>query len=170
MKSILLIVTATFAFFSCNSQGFLSISKQVEKRCVEIKSSWKGKSFHDIRVLLYTHGKLDFVSSGFDTLYILENYEVVNGNYHSTIWNRKGSLSYTYNKGNFDFFEENMYTNYTVQLFEKWDTATIRIEEKLNGNMQPRQYIIGARIVQENNKVKIDCIKFKDFFNSQRDR
>ena len=169
MKSILFISIMVCIFFPCASQNFISISKQVEKKCIG-KSNWKGQSFHDLRTRLYNEGRLGFVSSDFDTLYILESYEIESGSYTGKIWNRKGDLNYIYNKNSFQFDQQKLFTDYTIQLIQRWDTATVRTEESLNTKSISEKYITGIKVIMENQKIRIDCIKFKEFFNLERDR
>lgn len=169
MKSILFI-TIVVSFFSCTPKGFISVSKQVEKKCVGEKSKWKGESFHSLRTKLYNEGRLNFISSDFDTLYILETYEIESGIYMGRIWNRKEALSYTYNKNSFSFDQQKIFTTYTVQLVQNWDTAAIRKEESMNANNVPEKYINGTRVFLSNTKTEIECIRFKEFFKLERDR
>ena len=133
MKLALFVLLIIFtSFSSCSQKGFVSISKQIEKRCTDVKGKWKGTTFHELRTKLYNEGRLNFVNSDFDTLYLLESYEVESGTYVSRIWNKNDVLNYTYNRGNFSFDQQKWFTDYTVQLVQKWDTATIRKEENVN--------------------------------------
>ncbi|WP_332001478.1 hypothetical protein [Chitinophaga sp.] len=146
------------------------MSKEIEKRCTGVKGKWKGTTFHELRTKLYNEGKLNFISSDFDTLYLLESYEIESGTYVSRIWNEKGSFNYTYNRNSFSFDQQKLFTDYTVQLVQKWDTATIRREESVNASSLPEKYINATRVFIANTKVKIECIKFKEFFKLERDR
>lgn len=157
-------------FFSCIPKGFISISKQVEKKCVGEKSKWEGESFHNLRIKLYNEGRLNFINSDFDTLYILETYEIESGTYIGRIWNRKGSLNYTYSKNIFSFDQQKLFTSCTVQLVQSWDTAAIRMEEKINASSLPEKYINGTKVFIANTKTQIECMKFKEFFKLERDR
>jgi hypothetical protein len=169
MKSVLFIAV-TFTFFSCTPKGFISVSKQVEKKCVGEGVKWKGESFHSLRTKLYNEGKLDFINSDFDTLYILETYEIESGTYIGRIWNRKDALNYSYSKSSFSFDQQKLFTTYTVQLVQNWDTAAIRMEEITNANKLPEKYITGNRVFIVNAKTEIECIKFKEFLKLERDR
>lgn len=168
MKSILFIAVSV-VIFSCTTKGFISISKQVEKKCVGEKGKWKGESFHNLRTKLYSEGKLNFINSDFDTLYLLEAYEIESGTYSGRIWNRKGALNYTCNKNIFSFDQQKLFTAYTIQLVQTWDTTAIRIEEKINATSLPEKYINGTRVFIINTKTQIECIKFKEFFELERD-
>lgn len=169
MKSVLFIVL-TFTFFSCTPKGFKSVSKQVEKKCIGERNKWGGESFHSLRTKLYNDGKLNFINFDFDTLYILESYEIESGNYMGRIWNRRGTLNYTYNKNSFSFDQQKLFTNHTVQLIQNWDTAAIRNEESINANKLPEKNINATRVFITNKKSEIECIKFKEFFKLERDR
>ena len=169
MKSILFITVAV-VFVSCTPKGFISVSKQVEKKCVGEKGKWKAESFHSLRTKLYNEGKLNFINSDFDTLYILETYEIESGTYAGRIWNRKDALNYTYNKNSFSFNQQKLFTDYTVQLIQNWDTVGIRMEGNINATNLPEKYINGTRVFIANAKTGIECIKFKEFFKLERDR
>jgi hypothetical protein len=170
MKSILFI-TLLVVFFSCTTpKGFISVSKQVEKKCGGERNKWKGETFHSLRTKLYNEGKLNFINPDFDTLYILETYEIESGVYTGRIWNRKGALNYNYYKNNFSFDQQNLFTAYTVQLIQNWDTSAIRMEESMNANNLPEKYIDGTKVHIVKTKTQIECIKFKEFFKLGRDR
>ncbi|WP_430899030.1 MULTISPECIES: hypothetical protein [unclassified Paraflavitalea] len=168
MKSILFIIISV-AFFSCAPKGFISISKQVEKKCVGENGKWKGDSFHILRTKLHNDGKLNFINSVFDTLYILETYEIESGTYTGRIWNGKSVLNYTYNRNTFSFEQQNLFTTYIVKLIQSWDTTAIRKEENINASILPEKYINGTRVFIANTKTQIECIKFKEFFKLERD-
>jgi len=168
MKSVLF-AAVIFAFCSCSPKGFVSISKEVEKKCVGKKGKWKGESFHSLRTKLYNDRKLNFISFNFDTLYILESYEIESGTYVGRIWNRKNALNYTYDKNSFSFNQQKLFTDYTIQLVQNWDTAAIRMEESVNANKLPEKYINGTKVLIANKKAEIECIKFKEFFKLERD-
>jgi hypothetical protein len=169
MKSILFIAVVV-TFFSCTPKGFISISEQVEKKSIGKRDIWKGESFHDLRTKLYRDGRLNFISSDFDTLYILESYESESGTYIGRIWNKDDALNYTYNRNSFSFDQQKLFTDYTVRLVQNWDTTEIRKEESMNANNLPEKYINATRVFIANAKTKIQCIKFKEFFKLERDR
>jgi len=126
--------------------------------------------FHDLWIKLYNDGKLDFLNKGFDTLYLLESYDVESGSYLGTIWNGKGTLNYSYNRGTFKVEPQHPFTAYTIQLIEKWDTVTLRNEERINAVKLPERNISGVRVIKQGTKMSIDCIGFKEFFRLDRDR
>ncbi|WP_440196672.1 hypothetical protein [Anaerocolumna jejuensis] len=135
-----------------------------------MKGRWKGTTFHELRTRLYNEGKLNFLESDFDTLYILENYEVETGTYISRIWNKRGGVSYVYNRNSFSSDREKLFTDYTVQLVQAWDTATIKREASINASTLPERYINATRLSLANAQTKIECITFKEFFELERDR
>jgi hypothetical protein len=170
MKLALFVSLIIFISPSCSQKGFIRVSKKIEKECTSVKGRRKGTSFHELRTKLYNEGKLNFINSNADTLYILETYEIESGTYLSSIWNRKDVLNYTYNRNIFSFDQQKLFTNYTVQLVQNWDTATIRKEESVNANSLPERYIYATRVSIANAKTKIECIKFREFFKLERDR
>ena len=169
MKLVLLILTSIFCVFHSYSQDFLIASKKIEKKCHEYHKKNR-QSFHKIRSLFYGQGKLDFLNPVFDTLYILEHFDIETGDYNSRIWNSKGALTYIFNKSEIKFLSEGLYTKFTIELIEKWDIPVIRNEEKINANLIPQIHIRGLRIVMKKKKIHIDCVKFKEVFNLERDR
>ena len=170
MKLVLFVSLIIFTSSSCSQKGFVSVSKKIEKECTSVKRKWKGTSFHELRTKLYNEGRLNFINSDFDTLYILESYEIESGTYVSRIWNKKDVLNYTYSRNSFSFDQQKLFTDYTIQLVQNWDTATIRKEENVNANSLPEKYINATRVFIANAKAKIECIKFKEFFKLERDR
>ncbi len=167
MKLVLVVSLVIFTF-SCTQKGFSVISKNIERKCTD--GNWKGISFHELRTKLYNKGRLNFVSSDNDTLFVLESYEIESGTYFSRIWNAKADLNYSYNNNSFSFDQPKLFTDYTLQLVQNWDTATIRNEESLNARSIPVKYINATRISIVNKEVFIECIKFKEFFKLERDR
>jgi hypothetical protein len=111
-----LFISLIFFLSSCSQKGFVSISKKIEKECTNVKGKWKGTTFHDLRTKLYSEGKLNFIKTDLDTLYILESYEIQDATCSGRIWNSKGVANYTYNRGVFTFEEEKLFTDYTVSL------------------------------------------------------
>lgn len=168
MKLLMLTLFSLTFLSSCSAQNFVATSKKVEKTCAN-KSVWKGKTFHNLRTELYNDGRIAFVESMLDTLYILESYAIEAGDYTGKIWNSKGSLSYNYLKGRFNY-PDKVFTDYTVRLVETWDTASIRKEEIENATSLPEKWIKATRIINQSGKVKIDCINFREFFKLERDR
>lgn len=156
--------------FSCATDEFLKISRKAELTCVSSKAKLKGKSFNNLRIQLYKCGKLNFINTALDTIYILESYDIENGIFASKIWNRVNDLNYTYSKNKFNFDQKMLFTDYTVKLIQNWDTTDIRKEEALNAHLIPEKYLTGIKIVFSKKHSVIECIKFKEFFKIERDR
>ena len=166
----LIFISLAFSFISCTPKGFVSVSKDVEEKCISPRNKWKGRSFHSLRVRLYDEGKLDFINSALDTLYMLETYEVESGTYAGRIWNSKNAINYTFVNNKFTFDKQDRFTAYTVRLVQNWDTAAIRKEESMNANMLPENYVNGTRVFIERTRAVVECVKFKEFFSLERDR
>ena len=155
---------------SCSTPDFISTSRKVEDKCVRKVSKWKGETFHDLRTKLYKMGRLNFINNKKDTLFFLESYEVEGGVYFGRIWNRKGKVEYKYNRGEFDFDNAKAFTNFMIDVVQRWDTVQIRNEERLNGNQLPERSVKAVKIINDSSRVKFDCILFKNFFQLERDR
>lgn len=170
MKAIAFtILIVIFSSSSCASQNFIAISKKIGQNCEGNKGGSRSTTFHDIRLKLFNEGKLPFLKNGFDTLYLLESYEIESGLYAGLIWNSHGTLNYTYHKGYLGFPDQKNYTLYTIGLIEKWDTTMIKAEEKSAIEL-PQKYITGICLVKQNGDISIRCVRFKEFFNLERDR
>jgi len=165
---LLAFIFMTFNFYSCLSQNFTTLSKQIEKTC-HPNFKPKGISFRELRLQLYDSGKLNFINPKQDTLFFLESHDI-QGGYNGRIWNKKDIVQYDYNSRKGFTFDNKvkMFTDYTIKLIQTWDTLAIREEEKLYGNINPEIFISGSRIIIGDKGV-IDCIIFKQFFNPKRD-
>lgn len=163
MKLLLFACIIICPFFSCSSQNFLYLSKQIDKKC-RLKPNPKVLNFHDLRKILYKDRKLDLFDKGSDTLYILESHSAQDGIYRSKIWNHNGNIEFVYSKSGFRFDEQQIFTDYTIRLIQAWDTSTIRKEEKLYSNFIPVRFIWGIRVIRGKKNI-IECITFKEFFN-----
>ncbi|MGB4844043.1 MAG: hypothetical protein WBP16_06245 [Ferruginibacter sp.] len=118
---------------------------------------------------LYNNDKLGFINYNQDTLYVIESYDIQDGSYRGRLWNRKGALQYEYfPKSGFNFNEDKLFTKYTIELVQKWDIASIREEERLYSDIIPVHFIYSSKITF-GKQSKVDCFKFKEFFNSKRD-
>lgn len=144
----------------------LAISKQQLKEKLRSKVE---DPFNDIRMKLIESDHLnDFQNC--DTLFFLETYEYESGTFYGRIWNLKTSLDYTYHQGKFSFGKNDVFTSYACELVEKWDIKTIRKEEKENSTMINPFFINGSRVILKENKIKVDCIGFDEFFLLERDK
>lgn len=104
-----------------------------------------------------------------DTIFLLE-LPGIQGDYHYTFWNRVDTISYANNTGTFKLINEPSFTEYMMRLVSMWDIQGIKEAEKNNLNLFPSEIIYATRIIFRNNKYRIDCIRFGDFFNFERDR
>jgi hypothetical protein len=159
-----------FFLSSCSQRGFVSLSKKIENECTSVKRKWAGTTFHELRAKLYNEGMLNFMNADMDTLYIMERYDIESATFSGRIWNRKGVLNYTYDRRSFSFDEQKLFTDYTVQLVQDWNTVVIRMEESTNAHSIPEHNINASRVFITKGKNRIDCILFKEFFKLERDR
>jgi len=164
---LLLITTILLESNSCSAQNFIDISRQLEKKTSKAINT-KTVSFHDLRVALLKSGWLNFIDFTKDTLYILESYDIQDGSYISRLWTRKSIIQYKYTKDGFDFNQKKLFTKFTIQLIQNWDTISIRKEEMLYSSSLPVYTIYGARIIFGSIPL-IAYIRFKEFFYSKRD-
>jgi len=94
-----------------------------------------------------------------DTIYILELYGL-QGELRVTIWNKSSLISYecqSLNKIN-----EPKFQNYMMRLVESWNIEKL-IKEGENDTFIPQYWIYVSRVIIKNNRVKIDCDRFKEF-------
>jgi hypothetical protein len=109
-----------------------------------------------------------------DTIFTLATTDIT-GDVTFMAWNKKDTVSYFRNyissTESTSFLQDvPCFTPYMVQLVSKWDTVSIRNEEKIrNKDTHRGQKIIANRIVFNNKKYKITTIKFRNFFDPKRD-
>ncbi|MBE9468057.1 MAG: hypothetical protein IMY72_07015 [Bacteroidetes bacterium] len=154
------------------SQDMLStISKKLYKCQLQIKPKEKDlkKSFHEIRIKIDSLNKFNSIKDA-DTIYFLESFGIEDGTFYGKIWNRNESIEYTYYRRKFNFNQKGIFTQYTCKLVEEWNILEICEEEKVNSTMTSPITIFGSRISFKKGKVKAKCIKFKEFYNFERDR
>lgn len=168
MKKTLLLIIITIIIISCStindSASFSTSLYRLQEKGKQCGINPKLSLSQRNEVLK----KLNFINYGNDTVYYIESYYIETGTTYSAIWTNNGKIEYkgqgkTVEIGN-DFFIKRLYT-----LIEKWDTATIKIEEKKSINMLGRGTIVGAKILLEKDKVNIQCVKFLEFFDVQKD-
>lgn len=150
---------------------FSKISKKLYRCQLKIKPKEKDLKgfFYEIRMKVDSLSK--FCSSeSTDTIFFLESFSVEDGTYYGKIWDKNNKIEYTYYDGNFDFSQKDIFTLYACGLLENWDLAAIRNEEKLNSTMTSPLTIFGSRAIIKKGKVETDCIRFKEFYNLERDR
>lgn len=104
-----------------------------------------------------------------DTIFLLE-LPGVQGDYYYTLWNRIDTISYSNNTGSFKLINEPLFSKYMMKLVSMWDIEGIKEEERTNLALLPSEVIYATKIIFRNNKYRIDCIRFGDFFNFERDR
>ncbi|WP_434501707.1 hypothetical protein [Prevotella sp.] len=95
-----------------------------------------------------------------DTIYIMELYGII-GELSVTIWNKSSSISYedqSLNKTN-----EPQFDNYMIRLVESWNIEKLINEGESHG-LLPQYWIYVSRVMIKNNRVKIECDRFKDFY------
>ena len=155
------------------SQDMLSkISKKLYKCQLKIKPKEKDlkSSFYEIRTKIDSLNKFNSIGD-IDTICFLESFDIENGTLYGKIWNSKNEgIEYTYYRGKFDFNQNDVFTRYTCKLIEEWDIPQLRKEEKVNSTMTNPLTIFGSKIFLKKGKVKAKCIKFKEFYNLERDR
>lgn len=82
------------------------------------------------------------------------------GELRVTIWNKSSLISYecqSLNKIN-----EPKFQNYMMRLVESWNIEKL-IKEGENDTFIPQYWIYVSRVIIINNRVKIDCDRFKEF-------
>jgi hypothetical protein len=81
MRLFQFIFLTSFFQYTCPAQNFVTISKTIQVHCEISKTKWKGETFHHVRVRLYKIRKLDLITHDFDTLYLMELYDIESGTY-----------------------------------------------------------------------------------------
>ena len=110
--------------------------------------------------------KFDY-SSRKDTIYILEMYGI-QGNVLVTIWNKSNILSFTNEQGYFISKKEHLFSKHIINLVSEWDISTIKKEETKHPIL-PNDLIYATRIIFNKKQYHIDCFKFNDFFNIEKE-
>ena len=165
-----LIIFVLLVSISCGSQNFSKLSKKVSTRQEDKTGTSKGYTFHQIRKKLFREKESGLLKKDFDTLYLLETFSIESGTYYGKIWSKNDSMSYSYATGKFNFINQNRFTLYTCYLVTKWDTLSIRYEEKKYSDMIPNYTIYASMIIKKNNSFEIKTLMFKEFFKVDRDR
>ncbi len=168
MKIILIFILLTAILNLEIGQTFEHISKKIQNKCNCESCKINGSTFHDIRMKLYSIGKLKFLNLKSDTFFTAESYELETGEYYGQIWTSRGRVLYSYRAGKFIYLDKNVFTNYETNLISKWDTATLRKEGSASSQISQR-IITAARVILSNDASPINCIRFKDFYNVSRD-
>jgi hypothetical protein len=103
-----------------------------------------------------------------DTIFILE-LSGIQGEVLFTFWNKIDTISYTNSTGEYKIVKGIMFTKYMMKLVSEWNISEIRKEEETNSNLLPTELVYATRIIVKNKKYKIECIRFKEFYNLKRD-
>ena len=104
-----------------------------------------------------------------DTIYIMQQ-SGLQGDFNMTLWDKQKSVSYTNETGLIKETNSRLFPKYMLKLISEWDISAIREEEKINGQLIPRERIYAIRIILHKGKCSIDFLWFYDFFNLERDR
>lgn len=175
-KIIILIHFLLLTLGSSYAQNWSRLSKEIKKS--QKKEALKLTDYDNFYIDMYykyrketgVFNKLK-INLNNDTIFILEMHgDLSNSHYLSSAWNKLGLISYDYDKDSLKYENTPMFGVYMLKLISEWDVEKIRVEEKVNSNMVPNTIIYATRIIFENKKCTIDCIRFKDFFNLERDR
>ncbi len=169
IKSIAILLIA-FLNIEAYPQTFSHISKLVSDHEFKtgIRKYYKDIYF-EVRKKLDAMGKLSFLNNS-DSIYMLESSSIESGAIYGKIWSSNGVLDFYYSDRKFNFEKSDRYTKYCCNLIQKWDTISIRNEEKNHPSGFSPEYLYGTRIIRKNDKIEISCIFFKDFPLLDRDR
>ncbi|RYX85782.1 hypothetical protein EON73_02835 [bacterium] len=176
MTKINLIVAALLiSTIGCSQKvSFSTLSNKIYSKNggANDKSTFKLNTYkRDARMKVYQIDSASFLKVKIDTLYLIEGYNIETGTFYGTIWDKKNSISYNYFKANLALQKQSTFTDYQVQLITRWDTATIKKEEKANGNWLDNNLQINAlRCYKKGKDWQIDEIYFKNFYDPKRNK
>jgi hypothetical protein len=176
MRKINLIATALLVSTIGRSQkiSFPALSNKIytQNGGPNDKSTFKLNTYkRDARMKVYQLDSAFFLKGNIDTLYLLEGYNLETATFYGTIWDKKNSISYSYFKGNLAVRKLSVFTDYQVQLITRWDTSTIKKEEKANGNwLDNNLQITALRCYKKGKDWQIDETYFKNFYDPKRDK
>jgi hypothetical protein len=173
IKTLIICFIFTFLCFTVGtSQSFHKISVHISKQQSKmgIRNKQFADCFYEVRNNIDTLKHLYFINET-DTLFFLESIGIESNNFYGQIWDKNKRIGYAYSdKNNIKFYSEKIYTNIICKLIENWDTTSIRNEEKHDSPMMNPRTIYGTRVIVYKKRLKIDCIKFNEFFILDRDR
>lgn len=157
------------AMIGCSPiKDFKSFSKQLYKQQKRVKECGiYPKISYNLRNQLTA--RLDFINYNQDTIFLLESYDIETGIFNNAIWTDKGKIEYESFSGNITVSDNNYFIERLYQMIECWDSTTIRQEEEKSSNMLGREMMFGARIVINKGELDIQCIRFNEFFDLQKD-
>ena len=109
-----------------------------------------------------------------DTIFLLEIYgDPAYSTLYSIVWNKSDTIYYeveNYGEGKLIVNEKNyMFPEYMCYLVSKWDYDELRKEGEMYGNFIISEYVNATRIIITNRKYQIECMRFKFFYNPDRD-
>jgi len=174
MKKIILIEIILFTtLVGCAQKiSFPALSKEIYKRHSgpnENKSLSLSAYKRNARNEAFNKRKSSFLYGALDTLFIMESYNIETAVISGTIFSNKGQINYSYDRKGITFLKESSYTNYELKLVAKWDTVSIRKEEKLHAVLFGGNIIYASKCFINNGIWVVEDIYFKDFFDLKRD-
>ncbi|MFV0507244.1 MAG: hypothetical protein ACK5L5_11195 [Bacteroidales bacterium] len=165
----ILVLLSTTGLYAQSSSG--KISKQIfkEQRKLSNRRDVRFMQFREIRESGEIWNRIE-EGTQFDTLYILEAYDIVTGIFYYKIWNENLYIDFTYTLQNgFVFDTKGSYTKYMCELVEKWNIPSIRKEERENSDIAGGHIVYASMVIRKKKKYKVKSIVFKEFFNLKRD-
>jgi hypothetical protein len=103
-----------------------------------------------------------------DTVFALEMLGF-QGDLYLTYWNRVDTISYTNTEDKPGYVSNLLFTKYMMGLVSQWNILKIKEEEKVNSSLIPKEPVYATRIIIRKNTYKVECVRFNDFFNLERD-
>lgn len=91
------------------------------------------------------------------------------GDLYLTYWNRVDTISYTNTEDKPGYVSNLLFTKYMMGLVSQWNILKIKEEEKVNSSLIPKEPVYATRIIIRKNTYKVECVRFNDFFNLERD-
>ncbi|WP_210488439.1 hypothetical protein [Rufibacter aurantiacus] len=166
----LAILVLPWFLIGCHASGLNRMSHLISKEQYQNHST-KKFIFQKGRKAALEKFRLDLSGRSGDTLYFLETYNYEQAKVYGSVWNKKKVIYYVEDGKEVSFPKEELYfTDRMKELIARWDTVGIRREEDLYSNMTPNNPVIGSRVVIEEKRFMISTIKFKEFFNVDRDK
>lgn len=172
--TFILMIIIVMSSFKNNCDYFRKISFLIEEKYnpthkgLSSHNISNGISFHKIRMKMYKDKHPAFLTTQFDTLFLLEEYHLEDGSFTSSIWSIKNNIYYTYQLNKF-YYPTNLFSKYMIGLVQKWDTTQIRQEEAHYSNTNPSSIIYSTRVIKISNGYKIDTFSFGNFIKLGRD-
>lgn len=169
MKKIVYLILFISILGGCKQQlNLIKVSQNIYKNQIQAYGDTmllKGLQFYRKKSIILE--KLNY-STVNDTVFALEKLGF-QGDLYLTYWNKSDTISYTNTAGTPEYVANTLFSKYMMRLVSQWDIAGIKDEEKVNSFLLPNEPVYGTRIIFSENKYKVECIKFDDFFNLKRD-